>query len=179
VCAGTLAGFFSISPPGCLGNIVVNGTVASWGNYSAFVNVGFTAAGATLIGFLPGNASAVERYGITSLVQGFNWLVRNGTKYQTDTGERAPRTGVGVRSDGTVLLVVVDGVETLGIGPTTADFAEVFLNPAIGAVHAVNLDGGGSTDAVLEGRVWDFPTCLDVPWVKCERPVPTLSCVRY
>ncbi len=63
---------------------------------------------------------------------------------------RHPRTALGVRSDGTVLLVVVDGRTAAGVGMTLADLARHMVN--LGAVDAVNLDGGGSTTLWLRDQ---------------------------
>jgi hypothetical protein len=38
---------------------------------------------------------------------------------------QAPRTGVGLRADGAVMLLVVDGIETEGEGVDLWEFAEV------------------------------------------------------
>lgn len=73
---------------------------------------------------------------------------------------RHPRTGVGVRSDGTLLLVTVDGRTGAGVGMTLADFAQYFL--WLGARDAANLDGGGSTTLWVDGQsingIVNFPS---------------------
>ena len=46
----------------------------------------------------------------------------------------------------------------------------------LGAVQAVNLDGGGSTTAVLRGAVYNRPHCADT-WTVCERLVTSTTCV--
>lgn len=56
---------------------------------------------------------------------------------------RNPRTGIGYKADGTVLLITVDGRQSSSKGMNLPDFARVFLWQ--GANWAVNLDGGGST----------------------------------
>ncbi len=79
--------------------------------------------------------------------------------------------------NGTVLSAVVDGVEgSPDAGLDLWEWAEVLSSEAVGAFHAVNLDGGGSTTAVLRGAVWDQPTCDDTP-VICERPVTSVVCL--
>jgi hypothetical protein len=57
--------------------------------------------------------------------------------------QRHPRTGLGVTADGTVLMVTVDGRRTMSKGVTLAEMGQ--LMKSLGAVHAFNLDGGGST----------------------------------
>ena len=57
---------------------------------------------------------------------------------------RHPRTLIGKRADGTVLLVVIDGrFKGLGEGVTIAE--EAFIARQLGLVDALNLDGGGSS----------------------------------
>ena len=49
---------------------------------------------------------------------------------------------------------------------------------SLGAVEAVNLDGGGSTAAWMAGEgVVDRPTCDDNIVHECERAVATVVCV--
>jgi hypothetical protein len=63
--------------------------------------------------------------------------------------DRNPRTGVGVTADGTVLLVVVDGRSRDSVGMTLIEFGRAFLD--LGAVEALNLDGGGSSAMWVKG----------------------------
>ncbi len=61
-----------------------------------------------------------------------------------------PRTGIGVTADGKVLLVTVDGrAPGISIGMTLSGFAKYMLS--LGAVYAVNMDGGGSTAMWVSG----------------------------
>ena len=69
---------------------------------------------------------------------------------------RAPRTGIGVKADGTVLLMVVDGRSQYSAGMSLKEFA-MYLK-RFGAVSAVNLDGGGSSEMVLDGKVMNRPS---------------------
>jgi len=58
---------------------------------------------------------------------------------------RAPRTALGVKANGDVLLVVVDGRADLphSVGATLAELGQLMLN--LGCVSAMNMDGGGSS----------------------------------
>ncbi|HEX9723819.1 MAG TPA: phosphodiester glycosidase family protein [Vicinamibacteria bacterium] len=70
---------------------------------------------------------------------------------------RHPRTGVGVRGDGTLLFVTVDGRQPLkSVGMSLPELTNLFVE--LGAVSAVNLDGGGSTAMVVRDRVVNFPS---------------------
>lgn len=68
-----------------------------------------------------------------------------------------PRTGVGITADGQILLVVVDGRQPgYSTGMTMQEFARLFLD--LGAVDAMNLDGGGSSTMVVNGEVVNRPS---------------------
>ena len=70
---------------------------------------------------------------------------------------RNPRTGVGVRRDGKLLLVTVDGRRPgYSVGMTLWEFADLFTY--LGATDALNLDGGGSTTMVVRGRIVNRPS---------------------
>lgn len=73
------------------------------------------------------------------------------------TNGRAPRTAVGIKEDGKVILIVVDGrKDDFSVGLTLTELAQ-FLQ-RMGAVDAINLDGGGSSTFVLKGRVTNRPS---------------------
>ena len=69
--------------------------------------------------------------------QGFPWM-----------DEAAPRTAIGF-SDQTIFLVVVDGRNDNATGMTIAQLAEFMVS--LGAVDAMNLDGGGSSTLFIRG----------------------------
>lgn len=70
---------------------------------------------------------------------------------------RNPRTAVGVRDDGTVLLVTVDGHQhARSVGLTIEELRQ--LMQALGARDAVNLDGGGSTALVIRDQLVNKPS---------------------
>jgi exopolysaccharide biosynthesis protein len=71
-------------------------------------------------------------------------------------GGRAPRTALGLKADGTILLVVVDGRQELSTGMTLLELA-LFMQE-LGAQDAMNLDGGGSSEMVLNGKVINKPS---------------------
>ena len=70
---------------------------------------------------------------------------------------RHPRTAVGVRADGTLLLVTVDGRRPEeSVGMSLPELTDLMLE--LGSVSAINLDGGGSTTMVIEGRIVNRPS---------------------
>lgn len=72
-------------------------------------------------------------------------LVVNGEMSDEDTLSSGlnPRTAIGQRSDGAILLLVVDGRQPNSLGASYTDLAEIMVR--YGAVNACNLDGGSST----------------------------------
>ena len=70
---------------------------------------------------------------------------------------RNPRTLAGIRRDGPILLVTVDGRQPgWSAGVTLAEAARTMR--ALGASDAVNLDGGGSTTMTVRGAVVNRPS---------------------
>ena len=77
--------------------------------------------------------------------------------YGSFVAARHPRTLAGLRSDGTLLLVAVDGRRAgWSAGVTLPEAARVMR--ALGARDALNLDGGGSTAMTVRGRVISRPS---------------------
>ena len=83
----------------------------------------------------------------------FTKLIINGEAREiTGNGSGAnPRTCIGQRADGTVLLFVTDGRGASGhIGATAADLISVMQE--YGAVNAANIDGGSSSSMYYNGK---------------------------
>ncbi len=70
---------------------------------------------------------------------------------------RNPRTMAGVTRDGDLLLVTVDGRQP-GYSVGLSFPEEARLMQALGAVQALNLDGGGSTAMVVGGTLLGRPS---------------------
>jgi len=80
-------------------------------------------------------------------------LIVNGEERKVDgKGSGAnPRTAIGQRADGTVLLLVTDGRGASGhLGATAADLIKIMKE--YGAVNAANLDGGSSSSMYYNGK---------------------------
>jgi exopolysaccharide biosynthesis protein len=80
-----------------------------------------------------------------------------GPLFGTFVAGRQPRTLAGVRADGRVLLVTVDGRRPgWSTGVTLREAARLMLS--LGARDALNLDGGGSTTMTVRGEVVNRPS---------------------
>lgn len=69
---------------------------------------------------------------------------------------RAPRTAVGIKKDGTILVVVADGRTSRSAGMTLPELARYLIQ--LGADRAMNFDGGGSSEMVVNGAVKNRPS---------------------
>ncbi|ABO51609.1 copper amine oxidase domain protein [Desulforamulus reducens MI-1] len=68
----------------------------------------------------------------------------------------SPRTALGVTAQGKVLLVVVDGRQESSAGLTLEEMAYLMID--LGAVQAVGLDGGGSSEMWVKGKIVNNPS---------------------
>ena len=84
---------------------------------------------------------------------------------------RQPRTVIGQREDGAVLLLTIDGRTLTSLGATFSEAAQVMLD--YGAVSAVNLDGGSSTTMWYNGAVINNPSDI-----LGERSIPSAFIVH-
>jgi exopolysaccharide biosynthesis protein len=68
---------------------------------------------------------------------------------------RYPRAALALARGGRLLAVACDGRADRDAGMTMGEMAEALV--ALGAVRAINLDGGGSTSLVCGGRLRNRP----------------------
>ncbi|MGH2712242.1 MAG: phosphodiester glycosidase family protein, partial [Actinomycetota bacterium] len=69
---------------------------------------------------------------------------------------RNPRTVVGVNAQGRILLVVVEGRTDDSHGATLVELAQIMRG--MKATYALNLDGGGSSTMVVNGKLMNEPS---------------------
>ena len=67
----------------------------------------------------------------------------------------APRTAIGQRKDGIVLMLVINGRIPSSIGADMVDLTEIMEN--YGAYNAANLDGGSSSELVINQKIVNTP----------------------
>lgn len=93
-----------------------------------------------------------------------NWLVKDGKSVAKNADEwvgvmtnHDPRTAVGIKSDGKVVLLTVDGRQPgYSAGFTGRELAEYLIG--LGVVNAAMLDGGASTEMILKGKLVNKPS---------------------
>lgn len=93
-------------------------------------------------------------------------LVANGEPCPMDPSGVNPRTAIGQRSDGAILMLVIDGRQVISMGATLQDLVDIMMD--YGAVNACNLDGGSSTLMWYQGDYVN--NCASVIGI---RPMPT------
>lgn len=138
------------------GLVIVDSQI-TWGTPEYRYNVvGIDKDGILRIGTMSGTA-AIE--------QGMRWavsfvthdglasaLIINGEVQSQNLGSGVnPRTAIGQREDGSLLLLVLDGRSINTLGATMEDIVNVMLE--YGAVNAGNLDGGSSSVMVYGGEI--------------------------
>jgi exopolysaccharide biosynthesis protein len=114
--------------------------------------IGFTKDGALVIGkYTP---EEIESLNVTEAVSFGPQLVHNG-QGMIASGDggwgRSARSAIGQRADGAVLLLVVQGRGTGGIGATLKDLEQLMIQH--GALIAANLDGGFSAEMWQDGQL--------------------------
>jgi exopolysaccharide biosynthesis protein len=93
-----------------------------------------------------------------------SWLVRDSVAVVKDKDawvgvltNHDPRTAIGIKDDGTVLLLVVDGRQPgYSAGFTGKELAEYLIS--CGVRDAAMLDGGASAEMLVEGRLVSRPS---------------------
>lgn len=95
-------------------------------------------------------------------------LIVNGEPMEiTGTGGGLnPRTAIGQRADGAMLILCVEGRQSNSLGATFGDLIDIFTD--YGAVNAANLDGGSSSHMIYEGEIISLCSSLYGP-----RKLPT------
>ena len=141
-----------------------HGTVFSRGNVvSDFIDAGM---GGGFIGFTNENKLILGRMnkqqaintGYRDAVEFGPYLIVNGKRsfYKGNGGWGiAPRTAIGQRQDGIVLMLVINGRLATSLGADMIDLTDIMER--YGAYNAANLDGGSSSELVINGQIINTP----------------------
>ena len=125
----------------------------SYANYAESLNVGDELS----ISFRLTLNNESQDINIHQLIGGSNHIIMQNGQFMEDWAERHPRTAIGFNADSTRLyFVVVDGRHLTSTGVTLREMKGIF--DALGAVNAVNLDGGGSSCILVNDEVMNHPS---------------------
>jgi len=165
----TDAGYYSLHEEdtfACIGNVVSDGVVLNTEPFNTTnVNFGVLKNGSWVIGYI--SPEMVKKNMFQQLVQGLGWIVHDGKSYVDQGWEEAytaagssgdeykamtsGRTAVGWTAEGKLIILQYDGhTHDPSWGATMTELADKMIE--FGAVEAVNLDGGGSTQMWKNGE---------------------------
>lgn len=82
-----------------------------------------------------------------------------------------PRTAIGQKADGTIILVSIDGRQAHSLGAVYNDLIEIFLEYDV--INASNLDGGSSSMMIYQGQTVSVSSSL-----YGDRRLPTAILVK-
>ena len=159
--AGTNAGGFidnnGLGNGGTPTGMVISEGEILYGEASTRYNViGLDKDGVLLVGTMTGS-EALERgmkYGVSFVTHDgiASSLIINGEVQTQNCGPGVnPRTAIGQREDGAILLLVLDGRSSKTLGATLENVVDIMLQ--YGAVNAGNLDGGSSSVMVYGDEI--------------------------
>lgn len=141
------------------GIVISNGELV-WGSPASVTTViGFDGGGILHVGRMSAQ-DALDR-GIQTACSFGPALIVNGepvSSTEISSSGVNPRTAIGQRADGAVLLLVVDGRQISSLGATLEDLIEIMLD--YGAVTAGNLDGGSSSLMLYKGEAMNVNSSL-------------------
>ena len=156
-----------------IGIVIANGNLLHTSNTtrSYHVVVGFNQENVLIVGEM--SADQAKKKGLRDAMTFGPALVVNGEAVAVKGASSGlnPRTAIGQRSDGAVLLLVIEGRQSTSLGATLADEIRIMLE--YGAVNACNLDGGSSSQMYYKG---DYITKSVV--LTGSRKMPTAFIVR-
>ena len=155
-----------------IGVVISEGEIkhtGSGGNYN--VTVGFNRDNIMII--CKSDEGEAKKKGLRDAITFGPALVVNGEAAEV-TGTSSglnPRTAIGQRADGAVLMLVIDGRQASSLGATYSDLISVMLS--YGAINAVNMDGGSSSLMYYKGEYLNSGVSLTG-----SRNMPTAFIVR-
>ena len=138
--------------------------------YGAGGIIGFTEDNILVLGKM--TIEKTQKLGIRDAVTCGPYLIING-ETSTVVGNggwgTAPRTAIGQRQDGIVLMLCIDGRRATMPGATMSDLIDIMQR--YGAYNASALDGGTSTAMVENGKLINDP--IDSTGAHATRPIAT------
>lgn len=158
------------------GLVITEGQIVYGSRHGSYAIVGLDQTGMLIIGNMTGEeaiaSGIVSGVSFTTHTGNNSALLINGTPQTQNFGPGVnPRTAIGQRSDGSLVLLVLDGrcVDTLGV--RMADICRIMQQ--CGAVNAGNLDGGSSSTMVYNNAIINNCSSCTGP-----RKIPTAFIVK-
>ena len=128
-----------------------------------------------------GGISKLEKWKMYTAVGGGPVLLQSGNIYITNNEElkfagkaindKHPRTAMGFTKDGKLIILVIEGRNKNAGGATLTQEAQIFKD--LGCLEALNLDGGGSSCMLVNGK-----ETIKVSDALGQRPVPAVFIIR-
>ena len=149
-----------------LGLVIKNGKMLAGSPEGTYTVIGFDDKNMLHVGSMTGQQAIDKKlrdavsFGPSLIVDGVPMEVSG------SGGGLNPRTAIGQREDGAVLILVVDGRQPHSLGANFKDLIEIMEN--FGAVNAGNLDGGSSSMMYHKGELLNVCASLYGP-----RRIPT------
>ncbi len=132
-----------------LGVTIKDGVLLSDYEWACPTTIGFDKDHKLIVGNFTGQ-QALDA-GIVSACSFGPVLVKNGVVTPISGSGLNPRTAIGQRADGAILVLTIDGRQPHSLGATYNDIAAIMED--FGAVNAANLDGGSSSMLFYEGEL--------------------------
>jgi len=126
-------------------------------------------------------SNTFKKWKMNTAVGGGPMLLQNGQIYITNEDEKMftgkalndkhPRTAIGYTNDNKLIILVVEGRSESGGGATFAQEAQIFKD--LGCVEALNLDGGGSSCLLVNGKETIKPSDKEG-----QRAIPSMFIIK-
>lgn len=136
------------------GLTIYDGEIRNDPGWPSYCIAGFTDKHLLMVGYL--SYEDCVNSGIVSCVTFGPALIINGEPNMNLVSSVNPRTAIGQRADGAILMLVIDGRQGSSMGATHADLRDVMMD--YGAVNACNLDGGSSSAMYYNGEIINMPS---------------------
>lgn len=153
------------------GLVIYEGKIMHGSGMSKYSVIGLDQNGVLIVGTMTGD-EAVEAgvyWGVSFVTHDgiASSLIINGEVQTRNLGYGVnPRTAIGQREDGALLLLVLDGRGVRTLGATLENVCDIMQQ--YGAINAANLDGGSSSVMVYKGKIVNVCASVTGP-----RSVPT------
>ncbi len=140
------------------GIVIANGELKNGGQQTSYKTVGIDSENRMVVSNSM-TYTKMKSLGLKSAVSFGPVIIINGqTTIKSGDGGWGiqPRTAIGQKKDGAILMLVIDGRQAGSIGATLKNVQDILLQH--GAYNAFNLDGGASSTMVYDEKVVNTPS---------------------